>query len=112
MIAGGSQNYGLRKDQLTKYYEIIEKDPEGKLNSLRTQYTAYLKKAVNDAINADFSDKSLDALQMTIKAVQDFSGSYFDFITESLKSGDIVSAADYMYRLQVRLDSYKRTGKY
>lgn len=103
--------YGLRKDRLQKYYEIIEQDSEGKLDSLRKQYTSYLKNATNAAISSGFSDKSLDNLHMIIRVCQDLRGSMFEYIESTLKAGNIERAAEYMFDLQVRLDRYKRTGR-
>lgn len=103
--------YGLRKDRRQKYYEIIEQDPEGKLDSLRKQYISYLKNATNAAISSGFSDKSLDNLHMVIRVCQDAQGSMFEYIESTLKAGAIGRAAEYMFDLQVRLDRYKRTGR-
>lgn len=104
-------NYGLRKDQRVKYYESIEKDPEGKLQSLRTQYTKYLNNAYTAAIKSGFTEASLDTLHMVIRAGQSLRGSEFDDIQRALELNDTERAIEYMFSLQIKLDRYKRTGR-
>ena len=105
------RGYGLTKDQNLKYFDIIEKDPEGKLESLRTQYTSYLKKAFNEAVSSGFTGSSLENLHTVIRLCQDVRGSFFDNIEADLKSDNIDLAAERMYDLQIKLDRYKRTGR-
>ena len=106
-----SNEYGLTRERNLKYFDIIEKDPEGKLESLRAQYTKYLNAAVQNVIANGFDEKSLDALHMVVRVGQSVRGSEFDDIKRALDAGDTERAVEYMVDFQAKLDRYKRTGR-
>lgn len=106
-----SGEYGLTEERNIKYFDIIEKDPEGKLESLRAQYTKYLNTAVQSVIANGFDEKSLDALHMVVRVGQSVRGSEFDDIKRALNAGDTERAVEYMVDFQAKLDRYKRTGR-
>lgn len=106
-----SNEYGLTRERNLKYFDIIEKDPEGKLESLRAQYTKYFNTAVQNAIANGFDEKSLDALHMVVRVGQSVRGSEFDDIKQALDADDTERAVNYMFDFQAKLDRYKRTGR-
>lgn len=105
------RSYGLNKDSREKYFDIIEKDPESKLQSLRDQYTKYLNNAYTAAVKDGFSKESLQALEVIINVGQSVRGSEFEDIEDALKSNNIERAVAWMFDLQIKLDRFKRTGK-
>ena len=105
------RSYGLNKDSREKYFDIIEKDPESKLQSLRNQYTKYLNNAYTAAVKDGFSKESLQALEVIINVGQSVRGSEFEDIEDALKSNNIERAVAWMFDLQIKLDRFKRTGK-
>lgn len=102
-----SSDYGLNEAQNIKYFEIIEKNPEGKLESLRAQYTKYLNTAVQNAISNGFDEKSLLKLEKIASIGRGYDGSEFSKIEQALKVDKPQRAAEYMVDLQIKLERYK-----